>query len=186
MGYEGFDAVVISVFEVARRGERAEFRLGGDYVYDARSGIAAEQCTLRSAKHLNPLKIEIFGFEQARAEQRRSVGVDRRRAVAGHAYAQIADPANGEARRGKVRFGEGNIGKRQLKVRCVLDLLRFKRFGIECADRDGNFLKALALSLGSDDDGRRIDLRIFEIAVACRLRMSRQCERAGTQTGDSL
>ena len=179
----GLDAVVIAVFEFAPPGELAHFGLRGDDVDHARSRVAPEQRALRPTQHLDPLEVEIFGLEQARAEQRRSVGVDRGGAVAGDAHAQIADPANGEAGRGEIGFGEGDVGQRQLEVRRVLDLLGLQGLRVESADRDRDFLKALALALGGNDDGRRIDLRIFEIAVACRLRMSRNCERTGAQTG---
>jgi len=146
------NAVVVAVIGLARRAEAGEIGPRGAQVDHARGGVAAEQRSLRPAQHFDLRQVVEFAFEQAGAEQRRIVEVDRGGAVAGHADAQVADPADGEAGRGEVGLGERDVGKRQLKIGRGLDLLPLERLGRKRTDRDRNVLQRFRAALGGDDD----------------------------------
>ena len=91
------DAVVIAIFELARRAKGVEVGLGCDDVDDARRRIAPEQRALGTAQHLDPLKVEKFGFKEAGADERRFILVNCGRAVAADADAKVADAADRKA-----------------------------------------------------------------------------------------
>ena len=147
-----------------------------DEVNHTRRGVTTEQRTLRPAQHFDALEIEILGFEKARCQQRCAVDVNCGRAVARCANAQIADPANGEARSGEVTLGEGDVGQRQLQIAGVLYLLLFKRLATKSADRDRHILKPLRSTLRGNDDGVFVDRCS---AFGC-LSKSRECYCAST------
>src|SRR3546814_10613128 len=84
--------------------------LGGDDVDHARGRVAAEQRALRAAQHFDAFKVEEFGFEQAGRKQRVAVQVDRGRAVAGGADAQVADA---DVLMNRVRIEDGEIVDRK-------------------------------------------------------------------------
>ena len=71
------------------------------------------------------------------------------RTVAGDADAKVTDPANGETGSGKIALGERYVRKGKLKIAGIFDLLGLKRFSIEGADCDRDFLKRLVLALGA-------------------------------------
>jgi hypothetical protein len=148
----GLDAVEVAVFRFGSSVDAVELRLGGDEVDHARGRVAAEQGALRTTQHFDALEIEVLGFEQAGGEQRSTVDVDRGRAVARSADAQIADPADGEARPGEVALSESHVGQGQLKIAGVLDLLLFQRLAAERRHCDRNRLQRLRLALGGDDN----------------------------------
>ena len=144
--------IVIAVFELAGGVDRRQVGLGGDEVDHARGRVAAEQRALRPAQDFDPLKVEEFALKQAGDDQRHVVDVDRGRRVAGGADAQIADAADGEARRREIGLGEGDVGQRLLQRQRVDDLLLFQIGGGKGADRDRHVLQPLRLALGGDDD----------------------------------
>ena len=137
------DVVELAVFTFGIGVERLQVGLGGDEVDDAGGGIAPEQGALRPAQDFDALQIEIVGFEDARAEQRQVVDVDRGRAVAADADAQVADAADSEVAAGEVTLGENDVGQGQLQVGRVVDLLRGKALRGEGGDRDRHVLQAL-------------------------------------------
>ena len=168
-------AVVIAVFAFDAGFGHAKLGPLGAEVDHARGGIAAKQGALRTAQDFDLAHVVEFTFEQARAEQRRVVHVNGRGAVAGRAHAEIADPADGEARAGEVAFGEGNVGQGQLKIGGVLDLLLFERFGVEGTDGNRHVLQFLigALCGHHDIGGFRL------IGGRRSLCVNRKCNRSG-------
>ena len=72
--------------------------------------------------------------------------------IAREAGAQIADAADGEARRGEVGLGVGDVGKALLEVAGILDLLALERLAGKGGDRDRNALQRFRAALGGDDD----------------------------------
>ena len=172
----GAVAVVIAIFALSGDVEALEIGLGGDEVDDAGSGVAAVQCSLRTAQDFDPFEIEIIGFEDARTEQRQIVDVDRGRRIAGYADAQVADAADGEGTAGEVRLGESDIGQRQLEVRRVVDLLRGEALRGKGGNRDRHVLQALRRPLRGDDD-------LVESVVATAAGLRRGGDRAGVRRG---
>ena len=106
--------IEIAVFELACGVDAGEVGLGGDEVDHARGCVAAEQRALRPAQHLDPFKVVELALEQTRRDQRHVVDVDRGRAVAGRTRAEVADAADGEARRREVGLGEADVRERLL------------------------------------------------------------------------
>ena len=162
----GFDVVVVAVFNFSAGRHARQAGTGRTHVDHARGGVAAEQGSLRSAQHFDLGQIVEFAFKQTGAGERRVVQVDCGGGIAAHPDAEIADPANGEARPVKVRAGEGHVGQGQLQIRRVLDLLLFKRFAVEGANRDRNVLQPLVRALcGHDNFG----IRNFFFGCSCIL-----------------
>lgn len=107
--------------------------------------------------------------------------MDRGRTVAAHTDAQVTNPANGKAGSGKVAFRERYVRQRQLQVAGVFDLLRLKRFSVECANCNRNFLQALRLTLRGNNDYRPLELIIFRLP--CILRPRRRSNGARADAG---
>ena len=176
--------VVIAILGFASGMDAVQLRLGVDEVDHAAGGVAAEQRALRAAQHFDALQIEEFGFEQAGGEQRHAFGVDGRGAIAGHAHAKIADPADGEAGTGEVALGEGDVGQRQLDVERVVDLLTLQRAGVERGHRDRHVLQALCGALRGHHDFGNAGIFI-SLCGLCKGWQGNKADkrRAGNKTG---
>ena len=164
------------VIAILQRGGRMNARQIGFRRHEADDPagcVATEQGALRPAQHLDPLKIEIVGLEQARRHQWHLVDRDPHRCVATGGDRGVADAANGEVRAGELALGEGHARDRQIKIGCRPDLLPLKRRRIEGGDRDRHVLETLRTSLRRNDDiayaVARPDLRNW------RLRLLRSC-----------
>ncbi len=142
-----FHRVVIAVFDIGRHFGLADHRRRGVEIDHPRRGVTSEQRPLWPAQDFDLRQIVKFAFEQAGLEQRRIVQMDRRRAVATFADAQIANTANGKARRGKIGLGKRDVGQRQLQVAGRPDLLTLECLGRKGADRDRHVLQTLRLTL---------------------------------------
>ena len=142
----------------------------------AAGGVAAEQCALRPAQHLDPLDIEeaeVVGVLAADIDVI-DIGADRR--IEGCDRFRVADPAQvigvGRTQAGVV---EAHQVRHELgHIQRGVDPARLQRFGIEGRNRDRHVLYAFGAALGGDDDVLK------PLVIVCRfLRLGR-----GGQHGD--
>ena len=174
----GFFGIVIAVLEFAAGVDSGEIGFGGNEIDHARGRVAAEQRALRAAQHLDPFQVIELAFEQASRYQRHVVDVDRGRAVARRAGAQVANAADGEARRGEIGLGETDVGQRLLQRCGVDDLLLLEVLCREGGNRDRHVLQSFGLALGGNDD-----ILNTRVGLVLRRAFRRRCGRIGRGFG---